>query len=211
MSVDATSLGERVTDLRIRRGLSQRELAAEVSRSESWVSQVERGLLRVERLPMLQAPADALGVAVKDLRPEASTTTRPGQDEETLSDLDALRLTVTGHPAPSLLLSPPTADDVDVDVDSLSTRVAEAWRLTHAAAFREASANLTKLLPDLEQALRRAKQPNDRKWRGCSRTPTKQLRRCKGRRQHPGGAKRSRDAVCAVRRTTWCVMGRVRE
>lgn len=157
MSVDATSLGERVTDLRIRRGLSQRELAAEVSRSESWVSQVERGVLRVERLPMLQALADALGVAVKDLRPDASTTTRPGQDEETISDLDALRLTVTGHPAPNLLLSPPTADAVDVDVDSLSTRIAEAWQLTHASAFREANANLTKLLPDLEHALRQAK------------------------------------------------------
>ena len=33
-----TSMGERVANLRAQRGLSQRELAAAVSRSESWVS-----------------------------------------------------------------------------------------------------------------------------------------------------------------------------
>jgi transcriptional regulator with XRE-family HTH domain len=151
-SDETIDLGERVTELRTRRGLSQRDLAAEVGRSESWVSQVERGVLRVDRLPVLQALADALGVAVRDLRPDSSVTARAVEGGEGPSDLDELRLTVTGHPAPGLLLAQPGS--TKVDVDGLALRVAEAWSLTHASAFREVSSHLTQLLPELEQALR---------------------------------------------------------
>jgi transcriptional regulator with XRE-family HTH domain len=159
MTTDATmTLGERVSELRTRRGMSQRELAAEVGRSESWVSQVERYVLQIDRLPVLQALADALGVALSELRPEATAaaaeqgTTRG----EGPSDLDALRLTVTGHPAALLLLDPPAPKKVD-----LANGVTEAWRLTHASAFRDASTQLTKVLPRLEEALRAAR-PSDR-------------------------------------------------
>src|SRR4051794_8493804 len=99
-SPDAT-LGERVTEYRTRRAMSQKELAAEVERSESWVSQVERGVLKVDRLPVLQSLADALGVAVRDLRPEA--TAEPATTA-TSSDMDALRSVLTGHPAPETLI-----------------------------------------------------------------------------------------------------------
>lgn len=149
-------LGERVTELRTRRGLSQRELAAEVGRSESWVSQVERDVLRVERMPVLRALADALGVSVRDLRPDATGGDRDDESRR-ISDMDALRLALTGHPAPDLLLA--SMGSTTVDVDEMAARVAHAWELTHASAFAEVSAVLIELLPDLERAWRQARKP----------------------------------------------------
>ena len=51
-------LAERVAELRRQRGLSQRELGAAMGRSESWVSQVERGVQPVERVAVLQTLAE---------------------------------------------------------------------------------------------------------------------------------------------------------
>lgn len=153
MSIDsALTLGERVTELRTRRGLSQRELAGEVGRSESWVSQVERDVLPVERLPVLQALADALGVTVRDLRPEGDLT---DDTQQRRGDLDALRMVLTGHPAPELLLTDPQA--AAVDLEALDARVRRAWDLTHASAFSDANAVLVDLIPELESAWRQAR------------------------------------------------------
>ena len=148
------TLGERVTEFRTRRGLSQRELAAEVGRSESWVSQVERDVLQVERLPVLQALADALGVAVRELRPDAAVLPDTSADHHP-SDLDALRMVITGHPAPRLILSP--ASQETVDLSALTERVERAWSLTHASAFAPLNVVLVDLLPDLENAWRKAR------------------------------------------------------
>ncbi|MFI7585926.1 helix-turn-helix domain-containing protein [Spongisporangium articulatum] len=149
-----SSLGERVSEYRARRGMSQRELATEVGRSESWVSQVERDVLQVERVPVLQALADALGVTVRDLRPDAAALPHTSSEHK-VSDLEALRMVITGHPAPTLVLAPPR--QLSADLDDLTRRVADAWTLTHASAFSEANAVLVELVPDLEAAWRQAK------------------------------------------------------
>ena len=80
----------------------RRDLASEVCRSESWVSQVERDVLPVERVSVLQSLADALGAAVRDLRPEAVES--PASCVAAPDELGALRLAMTGHPALSTLL-----------------------------------------------------------------------------------------------------------
>lgn len=145
------TLGERVTELRTRRGLSQKELAVEVGRSESWVSQVERNVLKVERVPVLRALADALGVSIRELRPEAVT---PTAEVDVSSDMDALRMALTGHPVPDLLLGQSVAQRSDID--TLAAQVARAWSLTHASKFADLNALLVELLPQAEQAWRRA-------------------------------------------------------
>ena len=105
MTLDEPTLGQRVAELRRRRGISQRELAVELGRSESWISQVERDVQPVERIGVLAKLADALGVATRDLRPEITDGRRP--DEELLlpNDLDTVRLALTGHPALSALFN----------------------------------------------------------------------------------------------------------
>ncbi len=47
------SVGERIAAYRRRRGLSQPVLAGLIGRSESWLSQVERGVRSVDRLSVL--------------------------------------------------------------------------------------------------------------------------------------------------------------
>lgn len=61
------SIGQRVAIARRRRGLSQAVLANLVGRSESWLSQVERGIRSVDRLPVLMDLAQVLHVEVESL------------------------------------------------------------------------------------------------------------------------------------------------
>jgi transcriptional regulator with XRE-family HTH domain len=78
---DAKALGRRVAFHRSKRGLSQKELGAQINRSESWVSQVERGARHIDRMSVLETLADALAVPVADLAVEsnvvAAATERP--------------------------------------------------------------------------------------------------------------------------------------
>jgi transcriptional regulator with XRE-family HTH domain len=64
---DGWSVGERIAFFRRRRGLTQRELAGLVGRSEEWVSSVERGRRQVRRLDRLITVAGALRVELPDL------------------------------------------------------------------------------------------------------------------------------------------------
>lgn len=61
------STGERIAAYRRRRGLSQAALAGLVGRSESWLSQVERGIRSVDRLSVLLDLARVLHVDVDAL------------------------------------------------------------------------------------------------------------------------------------------------
>ncbi|MFI6819665.1 helix-turn-helix domain-containing protein [Micromonospora sp. NPDC050187] len=56
-------IGRRVAQLRARRGMSQQVLADRIGRSKSWVDKVERGVRTLDRLPMIETVAAALGVA----------------------------------------------------------------------------------------------------------------------------------------------------
>src|SRR5258708_7221434 len=57
-------LGARIASYRRRRGLSQAALAGLVGRSESWLSQVERGVRSVDRLSVLLGRGRGLHVDV---------------------------------------------------------------------------------------------------------------------------------------------------
>src|SRR3954471_23074276 len=61
------AVGERIAAYRRRRGLSQAALAGLVGRSESWLSQVERGVRSVDRLSVLLDLAKVLQVEVEAL------------------------------------------------------------------------------------------------------------------------------------------------
>jgi transcriptional regulator with XRE-family HTH domain len=152
------TLGERVAEYRRQRGLSQRELAAEMKRSESWVSQVERDVQPVERLSVLHALAQALGVSVRDLRPEALP--EPDDAEPVANDLDGLRLELSGHPALPKLFARRDDQDGAVDLNDLRAEVERAWTLAHEARFAPLNDVLTELLPRLENAARDATADN---------------------------------------------------
>ncbi|MGH3097954.1 MAG: helix-turn-helix domain-containing protein [Streptosporangiales bacterium] len=143
---DTKEFGRAVARLRKLRGMSQREFAAVVDRSETWLSQVERGVRRIDRMTVLQRLANALGVAVSELAPDTPVA-------------------VAQEPAPeaaslTLALASPTAvtaafeDRPPADAEALSQGVEEAWRQVDAADYAAAGKRLTELVPELEHAAR---------------------------------------------------------
>jgi tetratricopeptide (TPR) repeat protein len=141
------ALGRRIAAERRRRGLSQPELARMVDRSVAWVSQVERGVRKVDRMSVLEALAAALGVPLAELAAEAPVVAAvidesPGADglRLVLSGAYALRAMLDGRRSPAL--------------STLRTKARKAWDLTHAGRYTELTELLRSLIPNLETAAR---------------------------------------------------------
>ena len=143
------ALGRKIAAKRRRRGLSQPELARMVDRSVAWVSQVERGVRRIDRMSVLEALATALDVPLAELAAEAPvvaavTGEPPGAGELRLvvSGAHALRAMLGGGRAPA--------------VSTLRTKAGKVWELIHAGRYSELAELLSGLVPDLEAAARSA-------------------------------------------------------
>ncbi len=141
------SLGERIAAYRRRRGLSQATLAGLVGRSESWLSQVERGIRSVDRLSVLLDLARVLRVDVEALlgRPWQYAP-NGGQDRDELAP-------VREHFTRSddLLGRVP---DSRPSLPEIRTQVADVHVTYQAARYREAIAALPALLAGVD-AVRR--------------------------------------------------------
>jgi transcriptional regulator with XRE-family HTH domain len=143
------ALGRKIAAERRRRGLSQPELARMVDRSVAWVSQVERGVRKVDRMSVLEALAAALGVPLAELAAEAPIVASvieepPGASglRLVLSGAYALRTMLDGRRAPA--------------ISTLRAKARKAWELTHAGRYTELTDLLRGLVSDLETAARSA-------------------------------------------------------
>jgi transcriptional regulator with XRE-family HTH domain len=141
------ALGRKIAAERRRRGLSQPELARMVDRSVAWVSQVERGVRKVDRMSVLEALATTLEIPLAELAAEApvvaAVTEEPpaaGRLRLVLSGAYALRAMLDGRRAPA--------------ISTLRTKARRAWELTHAGRYTELTDLLRNLVPDLETAAR---------------------------------------------------------
>jgi transcriptional regulator with XRE-family HTH domain len=150
---DPHLVGERIAYHRKRLGLSQVEFAGLVGRSESWVSQVERGVRPVDRMSVLQRVADVLSVSVAELRGDEES---PAGDERPEA-FDTIRLALTGHPAVGTILgtAPPAATGQQLDV--MRRQHDSVWELVHASRYAELAPVLAALIPGLEAASRTAR------------------------------------------------------
>jgi len=138
----AGSMGERIAAYRRRRGISQAALAGLVGRSESWLSQVERGVRSVDRLSVLLDMSRVLHVDVESLigRPWELAPNGGSEDEE----LGAVRrffarydeLTGVGdQPAPKA---------------HLRARIANAHKRYQAAEYKGVVGDLPSLLAEVD-------------------------------------------------------------
>jgi transcriptional regulator with XRE-family HTH domain len=153
----AEAIGERIGYHRRRLGLSQVELAGLIGRSDSWVSQVERGVRSVDRLSVLQKVADVLGVSVAELRTgEPPDAEAPADRPEAF---ESLRLTLTGHPAANVVLGGPPPALTEQAVADLRTAHDQVWELVHGSRYNELAPLLAELIPSLERAVRSDGQP----------------------------------------------------
>ncbi len=141
------TLGRKIAAERRRRGLSQPELARLVGRSVAWVSQVERGVRRIDRMSVLETLATALDVPLAELAAEAPIVAAVSEESPAagglrlvLSGVHSLRAMLNGHHAP--------------DLETLRVRAARAWELAHEGRYSDLTDLLAGLIPDLETAAR---------------------------------------------------------
>jgi transcriptional regulator with XRE-family HTH domain len=149
---DDQLVGERIAYHRKRLGLSQVEFAGLVGRSESWVSQVERGVRPVDRMSVLQRVADVLSVSVAELRGNEDARVVDQRPEA----FDTIRLALTGHPAIAAVLGTATLTAPSKEMETLRRQHASIWELVHASRYGEVAPILAALIPGLETAVRTA-------------------------------------------------------
>lgn len=85
--MDAPGRGQRIARARRRRGMSQAALARLIGRSESWLSQVERGLRLIDSHSALTALAESLRVDVTELTGEGAAD-QPGSTYAAATEIE---------------------------------------------------------------------------------------------------------------------------
>lgn len=141
------SIGERVAAHRRRRGLSQAALAGLVGRSESWLSQVERGVRSVDSLPVILDLARVLRVEPEKLIGRPWQYAPNGSPE--LDGLDPVRAFFTRYE--DLLDS---TSDRSIDLVELRAAIAHAHRTYQAARYQEVIGRLPTMLAGVDRAHR---------------------------------------------------------
>jgi transcriptional regulator with XRE-family HTH domain/uncharacterized protein YejL (UPF0352 family) len=125
-----TGIGARVARWRRRRGISQVALAGLVGRSESWLSQVERGVRDVDNLSVLRELARVLRIDLDELAPDSPSTSREHPESACTSVERAF-------------LAPSSAEPVT------ESRVASAHALYQDARYADVLADLPALVEQL--------------------------------------------------------------
>lgn len=150
--METPSVGELIAYHRRRRGLSQARFAELLDRSVSWVSQVERGVKPVDRLPVLREVARVLEVPPAELLPESMF---PEAAEQEHPAAKAIRLALSGHPSLAAELDAGSdAPAPAIDLEDLEARARKAWELAHASRFVELGELAAALVPELERVAR---------------------------------------------------------
>ncbi|WP_245883073.1 helix-turn-helix domain-containing protein [Streptomyces hyaluromycini] len=143
------ALGRKIAFHRKRRGLSQKEFAGLLGRSEAWVSQVERGVRRIDRMTVLEKVADVLEVPVAELAAEAPIVASVAEGEP--PGASRLRLVLSAAHSLKAVLG---QKDTSPDVPALRAEVDRAWSLTHQGNYADLAELLEGLVPRLESATR---------------------------------------------------------
>jgi transcriptional regulator with XRE-family HTH domain len=147
--VDGLGRGQRIARARRRRGLSQAALAGLVGRSESWLSQVERGLREVDSHTVLVSLAEILHVEVTDLTGDSA-------NDPDISRYGAAREIERAMMAYDSLESVIDADSAvrEPDLTRLRLTLDRANRSYQAARYDEAGRMLPALIHAVETAAR---------------------------------------------------------
>ena len=140
-------IGRRIARQRRRHGLSQTVLAQLVGRSESWLSQVERGLRSVDAHSVLVRLAEILGVEVGQLTAD-ETGSRTGRYEP----VEAIREAMTRYGALPGVVSGRVPGGRRPQLRWLSHEMRRANGLYQAARYDEAGRLLPGLIDAVEEA-----------------------------------------------------------
>lgn len=141
-----TGMGQRIATLRRRKGLSQKTLAGLIGRSESWLSQVERGQREVGKLADIHHLAQALGVSADSIvgTPTPSSSGR-AEDADTFTELaNTLRRYLDLGPFLPVEPRPQPVTDLDAALDAANAAY-------QGADYRAAFAALPSLVATVDE------------------------------------------------------------
>ncbi|MCG5452937.1 helix-turn-helix domain-containing protein [Micromonospora hortensis] len=141
--------GRLIATRRQKRGLSQREFAEMIGRSEAWLSQVERGVRSIDRVSILGRIAGALGIPMAELSPGTTDVESVGVPSAA-AELRSVLST-------SYVMAAILGKDRELPLPDTTERAARCWTLAHAARYEDLADLLRGLLPDLERATRSTK------------------------------------------------------
>ncbi|MGH8917622.1 MAG: helix-turn-helix domain-containing protein [Actinomycetes bacterium] len=145
MAEDGRAFGRRVAVRRKKLGYSQAQFARVLDRSVAWLSQVERGVRKIDRMSVLDRLATAL-----ELPLTALTADRTAVAAEPAASVLSLALSSSDALCAVLSATGPVA----VAVGSLQARAERAWEHAQESRYDEAAGLLVELLPELEHAQR---------------------------------------------------------
>jgi transcriptional regulator with XRE-family HTH domain len=137
----SASVGQRIASYRRRRGLSQAALAGLVGRSESWLSQVERGVRSVDRLSILLDMAKVLHVDVESLSGQPWQYAPNGMT--LIDDLDSIRRALVRY---SALTGDMAGHNDPLPPEVLHARAADIHTQYQAANYSRVVRDLPELL-----------------------------------------------------------------
>jgi transcriptional regulator with XRE-family HTH domain len=149
---DRKAAGQRIARARRRRGLSQAVLAGLVGRSESWLSQVERGRRGVDSHSVLLRLAEVLRVDIEELTGSADRdeTGRPAHPAVPLIEQAMMGY---GAPGPAGGGEEPGRE---VSLDFLRAQARSAYQAYQATRYDAAGRILPGLIRGVEAAARTA-------------------------------------------------------
>lgn len=148
--MDATDAGQRIARARRRRGLSQAAVAGLVGRSESWLSQIERGKRGIDSHAVLTRLAGVLRVDIDDL-----TGSVPGGVPRAYPLAALIERAMIGYDSLDVSIACEGAGRRD-DLDYLQLAAQTAYREYQATRYEQAGRRLTRLIRDVETASRTA-------------------------------------------------------
>ena len=151
ISADREATGQRIARARRRRGLSQAVLAGLVGRSESWLSQVERGKRGVDSHSVLVRLAEVLRVDIEEL-PGSADGDEPGRRVHPAASLIEQAMMAYGVPGASTEREGP---DREVSLDYLRAKARSAYQSYQATRYDATGRILPELISDVETAARR--------------------------------------------------------
>lgn len=148
--MDTTGVGQRIARARRRRGLSQAVVAGLVGRSESWLSQVERGKRGIDSHAVLTRLAAVLRVDIDDLTGSfhngpPRTYTLAAQIEQAMMGYDALDMSIACEGIRRRR-----------DIEYLQVAAQTAYQDYQATRYEQTGRRLTGLIRDVEAASREA-------------------------------------------------------
>ena len=147
--MDAATTGQTIRRARRRRGYSQTVLAGLIGRSESWLSQVERGRRSVDSHAVLTRMAEVLRMDIADL-------TGTGHEEETPGRYAAaagIERAMMRYTSLETIISE-TGGDHTIDIVRLRAEADRVYAAYQATRYDEVGRRLPRLIRDVEAAAR---------------------------------------------------------